>query len=272
MTAPTISRQRGCEQEFMSWQYIAGFLDGDGYATSGTSYGKRGGIHNNYATIAFCNTNRAVLEEIQAFIQAGRFYRNKDSPRAKIKSTKICWQLVIGKFEETIRIGKSMLPYLRIKQENVRYVVDRAERLLAAHLARRKMPILSKAELYDLHWNQGKTTGDIARMYGVHHKTVYIRFKRFGIPLRPMENPFVILNRRRREIMEKAVATYRGRFNWDKITKEQLVELYWDCNLSFSILGRIFNRDPTTIQERFVKLGIATRAPYKSIDPILVIR
>jgi intein-encoded DNA endonuclease-like protein len=52
------------------------------------------------------------------------------------------------------------------------------------------METLTKEKLYDLYWNQGLSSREIAKMHGISYKKVLKLMRKFGIPRREPNNPY----------------------------------------------------------------------------------
>ena len=102
----------------ISWQYIAGFLDGEGSIIVGTTKGNNG--DNRGVRIVFVNTNLKVLNYIDNFLKSkGISGVIAEKPQWRIKNglhRKRCWHWRIGRRREVISLLTNLLPYLIIKR------------------------------------------------------------------------------------------------------------------------------------------------------------
>jgi len=93
----------------MELAYLAGLFDGEGYVTIVLSKSER--VHQYWLQIGIVNTNRAVLEHMEAVFGVGRLHARKPTARSLE-----CW-----KWQATNRDAAHVLdllrPYLRIKAE-----------------------------------------------------------------------------------------------------------------------------------------------------------
>lgn len=118
--------------------WLAGFIDGEGYIgltfqiKKATPTSARTPRYHPYLIIA--NTNKAVIEYIQTILGVGRVY-NFFPKNIKFKGA---YQIKISQNNDLQAVLTAILPYLRVKSEQARIVLD--------FLARRKdiKPITSR--------------------------------------------------------------------------------------------------------------------------------
>ena len=100
----------------MTWEYIAGFFDGEGSIIH-----KRTG----YA-LSVSQTNEEVLNEIQHFTGVGNVY-----PLSKRKSHwKDAWVYCVTDYRGTLKVLKGMLPHLIVKQKLAQLAIVQVQKLL----------------------------------------------------------------------------------------------------------------------------------------------
>jgi len=101
-------------------EYIAGFLDGEGYV--GLEKKKDNRIKRGYSIrfrIELSNKNKTLLEEI----------RKRYGGRLWLKSNKEdCWQLTFGNRKDCIKLLEDILPYLLIKKAKSKKLLEYLKR------------------------------------------------------------------------------------------------------------------------------------------------
>ena len=157
----------------LHWGYVAGILDGEGSVRIANR--KTGQVRFE---IVFTNTDKGLLEAIQKRVRCGRVYDNKSNKGRFGKKT--VWKLVICNRKDIVEVGRYLLPYLFIKRDALRDLMEKARENLKTEPLRR----LTVAELNRLYWDKRMSTVAIAKRYGVTQRSVMARLQKFGIPTR----------------------------------------------------------------------------------------
>lgn len=117
----------------MSWEYIAGFLDGEGSIMTNTSYGKNG--RGKGVRVVLVNTYKPVLEVIDTFLKkegiVGTINLKPNNYGKRWDDgchRKPCWQWRIGRKIEVALLLSSLLPYLIIKYDKALEAIAFANR------------------------------------------------------------------------------------------------------------------------------------------------
>lgn len=110
----------------LSYQYIAGFFDGEGHVTIGKTQKNPKWQPTYYLTIGFTNTNTKILEEIRNFLGIGRIVLNsrgykRDNPRT-------CYSLVASAIQAK-EILTLIFPYLVVKKDRALLAISFQERV-----------------------------------------------------------------------------------------------------------------------------------------------
>jgi LAGLIDADG-like domain len=87
----------------MTWEYIAGFFDGEGSIVT-----KRGG----YALMV-SQTNEEVLDEIAAYAKVGNVY----ALTKRKQHWKNAWVYCVTDYRGTVKVLEGMLPHLVVKKD-----------------------------------------------------------------------------------------------------------------------------------------------------------
>lgn len=102
----------------MTWEYIAGFFDGEGTAWAGKGKRKEGAF-----TVSVANTNLTVLRSIRDFLFSNNIncgmYSMVGKERAKQylkRGWKLGFSLKITSRESTVKFLKELLPFLIVKK------------------------------------------------------------------------------------------------------------------------------------------------------------
>ena len=153
----------------MSWQYIAGFFDGEGSANK---------YKNRIPRIQLTNTNRQVLEIIRDFMQCGSIYLH----RMKHDNWKDCYVLVIHSYKDVLFFCRSILKFLIIKKTTIQKILTELE---TRHFHPR-VPFILGPEILNIEYYQNKkSTRQIAKEYKIPSpSTVLWNLKRYNIPRR----------------------------------------------------------------------------------------
>ena len=161
----------------VTWGYIAGFLDADGYV----KFDKDGGVQ-----IHFVNSNREVLESIQNFLGTGRIYPKHEPgsiatfkeahPRSHVRK-KVTYDLHVSTLHEVLRIAKKLQRYSIIKKPLLKKaILHIEEKFKEAEKAKRqrKKETQKALELY----NQGLSIAEISRRLKIPYYTLRFRLQR----------------------------------------------------------------------------------------------
>ena len=105
----------------MTWEYVAGFFDGEGNIcnTKGS-----GGFSPRWSVVQQDDRGKKVLEAIQAFLAlAGiKSYLGK----SRMRTERILWKLNVGSREQFEHIATKLMPYVYVKklelQDTLRYL------------------------------------------------------------------------------------------------------------------------------------------------------
>ena len=108
----------------MTWEYIAGFFDGEGTITyNGKGY-----------RINIPQTNKTVLDNIRSFINIGGVCKvTKRQPHWKES-----WVYFIAKQDDIYKFVKGVLPYLIVKRSKVKKYIPELLLILRMQQKRRK--------------------------------------------------------------------------------------------------------------------------------------
>jgi hypothetical protein len=156
----------------LSWEYVAGFFDGEGCARETT---------RNAYMLQFTNTNLQVLEEIRKFVQAGNIneLRRKANPR-HLK----CYNLLVYSRRHVVRIAKEMMPHLIVKKDKIQAIIA----VLESRRFRSDKPTTADAEFADvvnrLYWGEDISTTQIAKKFNLNPKTIRAFMRRNNIRIR----------------------------------------------------------------------------------------
>lgn len=94
----------------ISWEYIAGFFDGEGCLSIKNRYKGIG-----YWTLGMTQKNIEVLETIQEFLGGGHIYKKSDCD---------CWSYELYKQQHVRSILEKLLPYLIVKYDKALEVIQ----------------------------------------------------------------------------------------------------------------------------------------------------
>lgn len=107
----------------ITWGYVAGFFDGDGSLT--LFLRKRGKDKGQIEPkLCFSNSNREVMVLLKDFLGVGTINLRTSNQKATFFYRKPQYQLHIGGLDDIIRILKHCLPYLIIKREPAKLVLE----------------------------------------------------------------------------------------------------------------------------------------------------
>ena len=96
----------------MSWQYIAGFMDGEGNISKSWTI-RKNKRSKDYVKINIGNTDKKVLEMIQSFIGYGKIYTRTKFTSPLTKKTQ--FNLLICRINDCKDFLEHIIPYLVIK-------------------------------------------------------------------------------------------------------------------------------------------------------------
>jgi len=145
----------------ISWSYVAGFFDGEGWIA----------FYPKYAHLAVANKNVMVLELIQSFLGYGKIY---DTGRVQT--------LYIGNHEHQLDFCYHVLPHSIVKKaelERLRAFIEGKE-----WWANRKLKNVTRDELEELYWNKKLSIRQIAKIFGVGYNSVWLKLEKLQIPRR----------------------------------------------------------------------------------------
>ncbi len=145
----------------MNWDYIAGFIDGEGSII----------IRPPRVRLYIANTNKRVLEEIQDFLNCGRVYDINMKNKSSKWSKQYGW--TIANHYDVLRILNGLKRRLIIKQQlcedAIKYIENK----------RWHNDYLSKSELEK--WRHLKSSRKIAKKLNVSQSSVLKYLKKFGL-------------------------------------------------------------------------------------------
>ena len=152
----------------ISWQYIAGFVDGEGciyfvrfVRDKNSPY--RGGAFSIQQII----TNRKVIDEIHEFLNQQRIFSHiyicKQSKNAMGKIPII--SLEIARQRDLLNFLKEIVPFLIVKKEKAQQVISLIEKQQIKRRGTSKLSWREQDEIIKL-WNEGKTTTEIGEKMG----------------------------------------------------------------------------------------------------------
>lgn len=104
--------------------------------------------------------------------------------------------------------------------------------------------MLGKEELNDLYWGKGLNTVEISKMIGKDSKTVWSWMKKHDIPTRTIS-----------ESLKLSLSKHR-KF---KLSREELVDLYWNKKLSLAKIAKAVGVNETTVLSSMEKYDIPRR-------------
>lgn len=154
----------------MNWEYLTGFFDGEGCCNI---------YKDRHVFIQISNTDLRVLKEIQDFLKAGKI-RSKQRERKKL-----CYDLIIHRWQDCLRIAENILPYSIVKhqalKEFITQIKSRKRRIVKPYT----YPKFSSEELRELYLNQKLGCQEIAKNVGSNSRqAIWRALKKHGIPTR----------------------------------------------------------------------------------------
>jgi hypothetical protein len=155
----------------ISWQYIAGFFDGEGCI----SFNHRRGQNPNWYAVqlSMCQKEKAVLIEIQKFLKENQIksslYSRKD---------KQMFSLGVGKTGEIIELVNKLLPFLIVKKEKCKKALKFINKY---KLKNPQLTIREQKKILKMH-HAGKARMEISRLLGRNYETIRdFLFKEIGL-------------------------------------------------------------------------------------------
>jgi len=145
----------------ISWGYVAGFFDGEGWVT----------FYPKYAHVAVANKDVMVLELIQSFLGYGKIYNT-----GRVQT------LFIGNHEHQLDFCYHVLPHSIVKKaklERLRTFIEGKE-----WWANRKLKNVARNELEELYWNKKLSIRQIAKIFDVEYNAVWLKLEKLQIPRR----------------------------------------------------------------------------------------
>lgn len=211
----------------MNWDYVAAFFDGEGYA--GIYRHRTGGPSRRWGV---ANTDLAVLQEIQAFIDAGTIsmvgHSTGRQPRA-------CYQLVVSRIDDLQRILPELLVRCRVKRPAIELLLADLE----GRTSRPKdAPRTDGAAIRRLYWEEGLSIVEIGRRMGVSPSAIQRYMDRHNIPRRPPGPPPGPV---------------------DRLGPDELRRLYWEEGLSLAQIARQIGVHSVSVWAAFGRYGIPRR-------------
>lgn len=143
----------------MSWQYLAGFLDGEGSINcyDGKQYGKYKGVRRVFRIQIYQNSE-IVLEEIQRFLQENKIsskLRHHLRPEKYGEGHPGSWMLTVEGVRDTFRFLCKIEKYVIVKhmkvQESLAYIEN----------------LIEQANQGELHGNSAKAYANLKARGGV---------------------------------------------------------------------------------------------------------
>lgn len=217
----------------MTWDYIAGFFDGEGSAGC-YSKAKRSGQR----FINFSNTERELLLEIRDFLGAGIVGLQKTSTPTR----RPCYVLYIRKIEDLRRIAPELRRRCIIKRDALdRVLADIEGRQPARNPGR--ITAVGVDGIRRLYWDDGLSAGAIARRLGVTPGSVSEFMHRHEIPMRSVAERYEL----------------SGRGGLAALGVDEVRRLYWDELLSMREIGKTVGVGPMSVMGYMRRHDIPTR-------------
>jgi len=112
----------------MTWQYIAGFFDGEGYLGAFANRARKS--EKKYWRISVAQKDKSVLEEILEFVGYGYIYHNKTSG---VNRTGI-YNYQIYKQRDVYKFLTFVLPFLIVKRKKAIQCISEIDTSSFSHL------------------------------------------------------------------------------------------------------------------------------------------
>jgi hypothetical protein len=162
------------EVSLMEWAYVAGYFDGEGTIV-------RRRMDRGYQ-LEITNTDLRSLQQIQRFVGAGSIRqrtRRNMSPRHRP-----AYRLGIYRRKDAVRLCRATLPYLIVKKDKARFLLDTVEnQRFSSDLPTKTDPdFMSKVR--HLYWDRKCSLSEVAKILGVNAMTLLHFMMRSGIPRR----------------------------------------------------------------------------------------
>ncbi|MEK6906531.1 MAG: LAGLIDADG family homing endonuclease [Nanoarchaeota archaeon] len=147
----------------MNWDYLAGFIDGEGSII----------ISPPRIRLYISNTNREVLEKIRNFVNCGKVYEINMKNRNKKWNNQYCWTICSHK--DVLKILINLRGKLVVKKE----VCEKA--IIYIENKRWQRDYLSKKEL--IRYKELKSSRKLAKELGVSQFSVLKYLKKYKLYL-----------------------------------------------------------------------------------------
>lgn len=160
----------------MHWAYVAGYFDGEGSVKfhQGSRKGKIRGL-------AWHNSDLQSLVAIQTFMDCGHMQRREK----RGIGTKPTFILTVSNKKDLLRVGKRMLPYLLIKREKCKEMLDYVDLHVDATRSENHGKIVAfGVERLKERYAAGESFTQLARVIGVHPSAIALTFSRRGFQAR----------------------------------------------------------------------------------------
>jgi hypothetical protein len=172
---PSGSEGRYMSERHISWDFVAGFFDGEGSVVND---------NNERYTLNMGNTNREILEVIKDFIGCGNIHITYQKNNERGAHRKTMYNLRITHHLDCLRVAKELVGRCIIKREKLQEAINYIESKKWLNHTRPLINV-SKEEIYNLYWNKNLTTRQIGEIYNTHHINVLRFMKINNIPRRP---------------------------------------------------------------------------------------
>jgi hypothetical protein len=148
----------------MTWQYIAGFFDGEGSLC----------LSNGRYFLSISQTNEEVLVAIREFAGVGRVHK----VTKRKQHWRDAWIYQIGKRAHILSFLMNIVDHLIVKRDLVQLAILRLRYDIANHKPRFKR---ERAEMFAAMYADGKSFSDIQRETGVDRGIVRKALIRLGV-------------------------------------------------------------------------------------------
>lgn len=251
-----------------SWQYVAGFFDGEGHV------GHRLDESRDTYYLQFTNTNEAVIVAIRQFLGVGRTY--KDSINCKYlqnPNNHARFQLVIRPHFEVVRVATGMLPFSIVKHDELKLAIDHNSN---HEYHRCKFSSEQIQRMRGLYETEMLTCSQIAKQFNIQVSTITKVLNRAGVHLRDSRSELYRMKHSERMRAKQSACNHKWNIKKKSkqcsrcqqirtikltkhIDKDTLKLLYWDGNLNCRLIGKRFNVSNSAIYVRMKELGIPIR-------------
>lgn len=162
----------------MTWDYIAGYFDGEGHAQLCKT-----GRGNLSRKIVFYNSHRSSLEAIKSFMGVGAIHRDRIAKGGPVYS------LTVTRREILLRVLTSMVPHLIVKRAAAERLLANLRAMDATAIRRSetngRVTAISTEQLGAWYGAQHESCALIAWRLGVTPSAVAMELRRRGMPRRP---------------------------------------------------------------------------------------